>query len=195
MHILIDNGHGKETPGKRSPDESLLEYKWCRETAKSIVNNLKARGYNASLLVPEESDIPLTTRVNRANTFSKLEKTILISIHVNAAGNGEWMNAKGWSAYTSKGQTPSDILADYLYKSIEQAFPDRKIRKDYSDGDSDIESSFYILRKTVCPAVLTENFFMDNKEECAFLLKESTKQKVVMAHVNGIINYIKAVGQ
>ena len=28
MRILIDNGHGIETPGKRSPDGSFREYAW-----------------------------------------------------------------------------------------------------------------------------------------------------------------------
>ena len=41
---------------------------------------------------------------------------ILISIHANALGNGsQWMKAQGWSAYTSKGQTKADILAECLY--------------------------------------------------------------------------------
>lgn len=30
MKILIDNGHGRETPGKRSPDGTLREYAWNR---------------------------------------------------------------------------------------------------------------------------------------------------------------------
>lgn len=44
-------------------------------------------------------------------------KAFLISIHVNAAGNGPWMNARGWSAWTSKGQTAGDKLADKLYEA------------------------------------------------------------------------------
>ena len=33
MKILIDNGHGVDTAGKRSPDGSLREYKYTREIA------------------------------------------------------------------------------------------------------------------------------------------------------------------
>lgn len=192
--ILIDNGHGSDTPGKRSPDGSLLEYKWAREIASKIVIFLKSKGYNAELLVPETTDISLQTRALRANNFCKMLGTsnvLLISIHINAAGVGTtWMNGKGWAAYTSLGKTKSDTLAEYLYDEIEKNFPDRKIRKDTSDGDRDFEANFYILKKTLCPAVLTENFFMDNQEECKFLLQESTKQKIVTSHVDGIINYI-----
>lgn len=192
--ILIDNGHGSDTPGKRSPDGSLLEYKWAREIASRIVTSLKSKGYNAELLIPETTDISLQTRTLRANNFCKMLGTsnvLLISIHINAAGMGTtWMNGKGWAAYTSPGKTKSDTLAEYLYDEIEKNFPDRKIRKDTSDGDRDFEANFYILKKTLCPAVLTENFFMDNQEECKFLLQESTKQKIVTSHVDGIINYI-----
>ena len=32
-----------------------------------------------------------------------------------------------------------------------------RLRSDYSDGDIDREEDFYILKHTLCPAVLTEN--------------------------------------
>ena len=34
MKILIDNGHGENTPGKRSPDGLFREYKYAREICK-----------------------------------------------------------------------------------------------------------------------------------------------------------------
>lgn len=40
MKILIDNGHGVETPGKRSPDGRFREYKYNRETARAVVEHL-----------------------------------------------------------------------------------------------------------------------------------------------------------
>lgn len=196
IKILIDNGHGSDTPGKRSPDGSLLEYRWSREIASRIVLLLKSKGYNAELLVPEETDISLQTRAVRVNNFCKKlgsSNVLLVSIHINAAGMGSvWMNAKGWSAYTSPGTTKSDALAEYIYDEIEKNFPDRKIRKDLTDGDRDFEANFYILKKTLCPAVLTENFFMDNQEECNYLLQESTKEKIVSSHVKGIIKFIQS---
>ena len=30
VKVLIDNGHGEETPGKRSPDGKFREYIWTR---------------------------------------------------------------------------------------------------------------------------------------------------------------------
>ena len=67
MKILIDNGHGLETKGKRSPDQSLIEAQWTRQVANLVHMVLARRGYDVRLLVPEDEDISLTTRANRAN--------------------------------------------------------------------------------------------------------------------------------
>ena len=194
MLILIDNGHGHNTPGKRSPDGKFLEYAYNREIATRIVADLTDRGYNAQLLVPEPEDIPLSERVRRinahCNTLGK-SNVIVISIHVNAAGNGlQWLNATGWSCYTSKGQTTSDRIAECFYEAAKKNFPDRRIRTDYSDNDPDWEENFYILRKSLCPAVLTENFFMDNPQDLEFLQSRAGKQAIVDTHVEGITEYL-----
>ena len=88
MKILIDNGHGKTTPGKRSPDGRFLEYIFNRTIARQIVADLADRGYDAELLVPEDDDIPLVERCSRANAIVSREGTdnvILVSIHTNAS--------------------------------------------------------------------------------------------------------------
>ena len=193
MKVLIDPGHGIDTPGKRSPDGKFREYLWNRQVADLLGARLVAMGIDASPVVTETNDIPLSTRVQRVNRIcSKVgaSNVILVSIHANAAGNGGWMNAKGWSCYTSKGNTESDRIAECLYDAFEKEFPDRKIRKDLSDGDRDWEENFYVLAKSRCPAVLLENYFYDNPEECAFLLKKETKERIASAAALGIARYL-----
>ena len=198
MKILIDNGHGHNTPGKRSPDGKFIEATYNREIAKRIVAELQNKGYDAELLVPEEEDISLKERVRRVNAACSASSScpaptghpnvILISIHVNAAGNGsKWMNATGWSCYTCKGQTESDRLADCLYKAAEQILKNQVIRTDYArDGDPDWEENFYILRHTLCPAVLVEQFFMDNKKDLAYLISDEGKRNLIDVIVSGV---------
>ncbi len=194
MKILIDNGHGENTPGKRSPDGIFREYKYVREIAEAVERELKSKGYDAERIVRENVDVPLAERTRRVNEICGrigTSKVVLVSIHCNAAGNGtEWMNASGWSAYTSKGKTKSDTLAELMYKEAERNFAGRKIRKDYSDGDADWEEGFYILKKTKCPAVLTENFFMDNKQDVSYLLSLEGRNQIVKTHVDAIIKYV-----
>ena len=195
MKILIDPGHGIDTPGKRSPDGLFREYLWNRQVADLILEGLVSAGVDASLGVTETNDVSLRNRVNRVNTICNrlgASNVLLVSIHANAAGDGSaWMGAKGWSCYTTKGKTESDSLAECLYDAFEAEFPERKIRKDMSDGDRDWEEDFCVIKKSKCPAVLLENFFYDNREECAWLLLEGTKKRIASAAVKGIIKYIK----
>lgn len=194
--ILIDAGHGINTAGKSSPDCALMEWRYNREIAAAIVLHLRYRGYDAELVTPEDTDVPLEERVRRINNIAKkhgLADTFVISIHVNAAGNGnKWMNARGWCAFTFPGHTESDDIAWYLYEAAEKHLPGHKLRVDESDGDPDIEKPFYILKHTLTPAVLTENLFMDNKEDCAFLLSESGRRAIIALHVDGIVSYLNA---
>ena len=194
MKIFIDNGHGLMTAGKRSPDGQFREAFYNREIAKRVVSDLRDRGLDAELLVPEDDDISLAERVRRINAACFLlgkQNVILVSIHVNAAGNGsKWLNATGWSVFTCLGQTESDRLAECLCESAIKNFPGRRIRTDMSDGDMDWEEGFYILRKSWCPAVLTENFFMDNHSDLEYLQSRAGKQAVVDTHVEGIVEYL-----
>ena len=104
MKILIDNGHGIDTKGKRSPDGRLLEYTQNRLLAGRIVTALQARGLDSSLLVPEETDIALPERCRRVNEWCRQlskDNVLLISIHCNAAGRGDrWLSARGSNCYS-----------------------------------------------------------------------------------------------
>lgn len=190
MKVLIDNGHGSNTPGKRSPDGRLREYAYTREIAERLVMELRKNGIDAERIVKEEIDVPLAERCRRANEY-KASEAILVSIHCNAAGNGsDWMSARGWEAWTSVGKTKADKLATCLYENAEYCLPGMKIRKDMTDGDQDKESGFYILKHTKCPAVLTENLFQDNKKDVEFLLSEEGKLAIVNMHVWGFMKYL-----
>ena len=194
MKILIDNGHGRETAGKRSPDGRLLEWSYNREIARRVVAGLSSLGLDAELLVPEDEDISLYERCRRVNRLClQLGKrnVCLISIHVNAAGHGDkWHNAEGWCCYTSPGQTAGDVLANYLCQAALQNLPGHRMRFDYTDGDADQEAAFYILRHTACASCLTENGFMDCVRSCDFLMSDEGKQAIVDLHVQGINEYV-----
>ena len=60
------------------------------------------------------------------------------------------------------------------------------------DGDPDWEENFYILRKTPCVAVLSENYFMDNKSDLEYLQNQTGKQAIIDTHVEGIEEWIES---
>lgn len=192
MKILLDNGHGENTPGKRSPDGKLREYLYAREIASMVYDELYNRDYDVELLVPETTDISLSKRCKRANKFAKElgnKNVLLVSIHCNAAGNGSaWMGAKGWSVFVSNNASSnSKLLADCLYDAAEQQ--KLKLRTE-KPGQKYWQQNLAICRDTNCPAVLTENLFQNNKEDVEFLLSKEGKEAIAKLHVDGIIKYI-----
>lgn len=192
--VLLDFGHGVDTHGKASPDGSFREWDWNRQVGMRVYRFLMDCGIETRIVVTEDEDISLAERVRRINAVCDevgVKNVILVSIHSDAAGSGrEWMQGRGWSCYTTKGQTESDNLAECLYDVFEDHFPDRTFRYDRSDGDRDKEKNFYIIFHSKCPAVLIEDFFYDNKEECAWLLQDVTKDRIANAIGMGIYKYM-----
>ena len=188
MRILIDNGHGKETPGKCSPDGRLKEYAYTREIADRVVTELQNEGIDAVRIVPEENDVALSERVKRVNVFDK--EAILISIHCNAMGSGaEWMPANGWSVFVGNNAL---MNSKRLARQLAQAALNKKVKvRRPSPQDLYWTANLYICQKTNCPAVLVENFFQNNKEDVEFFLSEEGKQCVTNILLEGITNYLK----
>lgn len=200
MKVLLDAGHGIDTKGKRSPDGKLREYRYCREVVSEVCRRLIEEGIDAEILVSEEKDISPDERCRRVNAFCKLagpDNVCLISVHNNASGLGNsWMSARGWEAWTSKGETQGDKLAECLYDAAVKYLPTgTKIRMDMADGDRDKEQNFAILKNTKCAACLTENLFQDNQEDVAWLLSDVGFEAIVRLHVEGIKAYLTKFGK
>lgn len=192
MLVIIDNGHGVNTKGKCSPDKRLFEWKWAREVAQLIQEQLKAHGVEAVRIVTEDTDISLKERCRRANALCTKHGTkncLLVSVHINAAGaDGKWHNATGWSGWVAPNASQnSKRLAQLLYAEAEAA---------NLQGNRCVPPSKYwvgnwaICRDTNCPAVLTENLFQDNKAEVDFLLSAEGKATIAKLHVNAILKYM-----
>lgn len=191
--VLIDNGHGSDTPGKCSPDGRHREYLWARDVAQRLEKALTKEGINATRIVTEQHDIRIAERCRRANAVCRqygAKNVILVSLHNNAAGNrGQWMDARGWSGFVSpNASSRSKRLAQLLYDQAERLG---------LQGNRSVPKERYwiqnlgICRDTNCPAVLTENLFQDNREDVAILQSEEGKQRIVELHVEAIKNYIK----
>ena len=196
--IILGTAHQKSIPGKGSPDGKFKEYKYSREVVSAIKSVLENMGYQVfidieddDLKVPQSKELCLRCKI--VNDLCKLYgKGIYVSIHVNAAASdGKWHDATGWEIYTTPGKTKADNLATCIYEAAKNNFTDVKLRTDFSDGDPDKEAHLYVLKHTECPAVLTENFFQDNKKDVDYLLSDEGFHAIVRLHVEGILKYIK----
>jgi len=192
--IILDAGHGKETPGKRSPITSdgrrLYEWQYTRELSKRIKLTCDQLGIKCIQANTDDTDPSLTTRATNINKIVRSESEkgnhcLMISLHGNAASNdGNWQNANGWEVYSTVGTTNSDAFANLLCKHFKIIFPDRKLR-----GHK--EKNFTVIYKCCCPCVLTENFFYDNKNDFELMMSEEGLQKITDLHLAAICDYIE----
>ena len=160
-----------------------------KEICNKIYCLLQCEGIKCILANNDDVDYKLSARAEVINNLYNKEKklghlAIMISVHGNAAGNGDWKNARGWEVYTTPGTTNSDKLAKCFCEVFKEIFPDEKLR-----GHK--EANFTIIKKVNCPCVLTENFFYDNKEECEWMQKEDTISKIVDLHVEAIKKWVE----
>ena len=196
MRILIDNGHGLETPGKRSPEwpsiGQLMEWQYTRDLAIRLETALQREQIPVQRIVPESRDVALWERVQRINQIAKRHGTancLLVSLHVNASTSGM---ARGWEIHTSLKHTLSDDYATIFWEEAKKRLKGKtKMRQDLSDGEPDWDSNFAILRDTLCPAVLTENLFMDQPDDCRFLLSDQGRDIIVDLHLSAIKRIVK----
>ena len=191
MVVILDNGHGGlingtyQTPGKRSPiwndGTQLFEGEFNRAVVNLIIDDLTRLGIRYVNIAPEYRDVSLRTRVNRANALA-IKDSFYVSVHSNAGGG------RGSEMFTSPGSTKSDQIATIFGVEYQKVFPDRMLRTDFSDGDLDREQRFFVLTQTRMPSILTENFFMDNEEECKnILMTREGRDRIAQYHVNAIV--------
>lgn len=164
-------------------------------TALAVGSCTQGKGMDGNVQnLPEETDVPLAERVNRANRayVEAGKQAILVSIHCNAMGSGtEWMPARGWSVFVGGNASQKSKL---LAQALAQVALNKKVKvRQPSPRTLYWTADLYICRKTNCPAVLVENFFQDNREDVGFLLSEAGKQCVTDIMVEGIVNYLEKI--
>lgn len=205
--VLLDNGHAKSTPGKRSPllpdGGRFYEWEFTRDIVARIARGLDKLKIKYHILVPEiEEDIKLSERARRANNYCNKygrKNCIFISVHSNAFGDGNtWQTPGKWSVWTTVGVTKSDEYSKIMYKVAEEMLKpygfgcrDGNIQGNGNEGP-DYEENFTVLYKTWCPAILTENLFYTNKKECEWLLTDVGRQVIADIHIEGIRRIISA---
>jgi len=197
--VIIDCGHGgiDYRGSYRTFPNKMYKHKTGEVAYEGMYNRLIGKELSKYLLQDYDIfwtvspdvpiDLSLHKRVQIANLFNSSD-SILISLHSNASSTH---TARGFEVFTSIGETKSDKLATYVLNTIETVFPYTIIRNDYTDGDIDKESQFYILRKTKCPAILLENLFFDNYEDFKLLEDSMFRNNLAKAIYLGIKKYFE----
>lgn len=193
----LDNGHGSEQAGKRSPvwddGSQLEEWKFNRQIVAKIIEKLDFLGIQYFNVVPEEKiGMFIPGRIDRANEKESslgLPK-IYVSIHGNAAGAPSASGVETWYYLGSEeGKKIASVFQLHLMNFLAgdpHDWKDRGIRT-----FSPASSNFAVLRLTSMPAVLTENGFYSNEVECRKMLDPEVQQLIADAHVAAILEIEK----
>lgn len=200
--IGLDDGHGMETAGKRTPalkedlkfrgktykKGSIIHENEFNENLMELVEKeLDRCGIGHMQLAPGDKDVPLATRVTTANN-KKCD--LVVSFHANAL-TGTWQTgAFGLVViHHEKCQAKTKTLANNCYKYLS------KDVKWFSNGatkygvraDTAISGySLYILKNTLMPAVLIEYGFMDNWEDVKVMCSDEFQKACAKATAKGI---------
>lgn len=179
MKICIDAGHGVETAGKCSPDGTYFEHEFNLDVAKRVKAHLERCRVDVVMTREDEHDISLAQRCTICNDAGC---SYFFSVHTNAAGNGGWYDAEGWSAHIISKGGKAEQLAEKIRK---QAIPllackDRGVNV----------NNYQVLRDTNCSAVLIEHGFHTSKTEVEKLKSADYRAKCAEADAKGICDQI-----
>lgn len=176
MKIMLDAGHGYQTPGKRSPD-GMREYEFNRAVAAEA-QMLLQHYQNVHILFAhsDQQDVPLKTRTDLAN---RLKVDVYVSIHANAYGSGGWTSPSGIETFI---YPTKPALANELAQKIQHRLTTATGLRNRGVKTA----NFHVLRETKMDAVLIECGFMTNKDDQKLLRSEASRKNIASAIVLAI---------
>jgi len=155
IKIVLDAGHGINTPGKRTPDG---EREWTFNNQVVLAAIAKLNEYeNVQILRVDDptgkTDVSLNDRTDKANTF---KADVYVSCHHNAyTGNwGSWTGVETYTFDHAQANPKSVEIAKVIHPLVVNVMGlrDRGLKK----------ANFHVLRETAMPAILIEAGFMDS---------------------------------
>ncbi len=192
----------------------LLEYKVTKDIVDRIISRLSSESYHyhevrdseeylKAHYNEKEENADINSRWIDANLYTK-QQPIFISVHTNASGNGEWCknpktsgtgieilypSKKDFSCKKLKGSAKTNCEREEK-EFYAQSFQLAKIFLNHAPNNwkkREIRTgSEAVLRLSRMPAIITENGFHDNIEDCKKLLDYKERDKIAQGHVNAM---------
>lgn len=181
MIICIDCGHGLHTKGKQSLD-GTKEWTLNSRIGDIVETTLTERGITVVRSDDKsgKTDVPLSTRVRKANEVSDY----FISIHHNAGIKGG--HGGGIVVFWYSGKPEREKQARTLYN---RAIDYTGLKGNRSTPV--VKKAFYVLRKTKCPALLIECGFMDSVRDLPIIKTDEFALGIAQAITEFVLNDIK----
>jgi len=195
--VIIDDGHGWLTSGKRSLDESLRENEFNSSVEDKLTFLLDKCSVEYYSLASGWADEKLEVRSGIENSLhedavNRGKKVLGVSIHADAYPPDT--SAHGFCVYYyEKGPNYSQegkILARYIAESIIES--DKRNNHVISPRhDLGISGeNFHMLRETDGIWCLIENAFMTNDRDLMYLKRDKFRNNRTLAILSGLYEYV-----
>ncbi|OQP13139.1 N-acetylmuramoyl-L-alanine amidase [Geobacillus thermoleovorans] len=171
VKIMLDAGHGGKDSG--AVGNGLKEKDLTLAIVKHIGRLLaEYEGVEVHYTRTDDRFLELSERAAIAN---KTKADFFLSVHINAGGG------TGFESYVH----PNANSATIAYQNVIHAEIMKAIGNVTDRGKK--RANYAVLRETHMPALLTENLFIDNKNDAAKLDSEQSLLQVAYGHVQGIV--------
>ena len=200
-YVALDAGHGGTDPGAtgRLPagavsdlppraDEDGAPLVWEMDVTMDVTRRLEAvlRARGFQVLMTRTGDLGGADRIHstvRSDLAARVAMAneagidVFVSIHANALRE----TSTGTETYHHRSSSAAAReLAGHVQRRVVErlGLPDRGVRR----------AGFYVLARTVAPAVLVEGAFVSNPDEAALLAQAATRQALAEAVGQGIVD-------
>jgi N-acetylmuramoyl-L-alanine amidase len=188
--IALDDGHGINTAGKRTPyissfGRAIHENEFNRAKVAYLDAELKRCGFRTLLVAPTDSDTSLKARTDLANSK---KADLYLSEHYDALDgkfDGAGKDPEGFTVFVYNGHLNKDAgrLAKLVSKNLANGTPQK------NRGVK--EANLHVLRETDMTAILTENGFMDNEREARLMVDKSFQKECAIETAKAVCEYFK----
>ncbi len=196
-YVILDRGHGLfddhgYTTFKKYPNGKYFKHGVDRDIYEGQLNDIICNyiihyiaddpKLETRLVSSGNIDRSLSGRVKHINEISRDlgdSNCIMLSIHNDAFIKH---TARGFTIYSSKRQTNSDILANKLVKSMGDRLIEMRNR-----GHK--ENDFYVIKNSRCPSCLVECGFFDNEDDVQLLSNIFYLQRIAKSIYEGVRSY------
>ncbi|MCL6479376.1 MAG: N-acetylmuramoyl-L-alanine amidase [Peptococcaceae bacterium] len=179
--VFLNGGHGGDDPG--ASGNGLVE--------KDITNFLMVQTKNEILRLTSEVEVmayqsmevwAIAKRkiVYEANLFNP---DLFISVHVNAGGGTgfeSFIHSADDNAVPMRALFHAEVRSWLLSQGV-------KMHDGGRPGGEMKVADFYVLGGVQCPAILTENLFIDTPADAALLKNETFLMELAEAHARGCL--------
>lgn len=189
--VVIDAGHGGKDPGKVGVNDAL-EKEINLSIAKRLKSLLEQNDVAVVMTREEDKDLASEQATNRKNEdlraraalIEEVTPVVMVSIHQNSYPEAE---VDGAQVFYYSGSEGGKLLGAMVQESLKSEIKDGNHRVAKANKD------YYLLKKSVCPAVIVECGFLSNPNEAALLATEEYQEKIAYAIHLGIMEYINTV--